>query len=206
MKKNPFSGSTRKRRNPQPRMNPTSSNSTIVEYSALSTSLSTGATGVGVLERFYVPGYQGQLSSTYGPAIVAYYSTGKFLPGTRARWEPSVGATTSGRVYVGFTDNPEVISALITAASSPSVYLGYVKGLGDVVSFPVWQETDVQVPTRMRRKMFDTNASISNNVDVLDRSCQVYMAIAVEGPASTSFGSMWCHDKVMVEGINPIGT
>ena len=148
-----------------------SGDSTIIKYSAIGVTLSTlGTTGTSAMTRTYVPGFTSVLANNVGPGIVRSYSTAKFLPGTTIRWEPSVSFTTSGRVLVGFTDNPEMMVALTTAfdtyALTPTnanyeVYANLIRGLGSVKSFPVWQETDVAFPTRLRRKRFDTNTTIT---------------------------------------------
>ncbi len=201
----PVKGGVRRRRNKQPTM-AGSSNGTIIEYSAIGTTVGSDAAGLASGRRLFAAGDLSNLSNTVGPTICSYYSTGTFLPGTKVRWEPSVSFTTTGRVYVGFTDNPEVMSAFI-ALATPAAVINAVKGLGDVISFPVWQETDITFPTATRRKMFDTNSNITNNVDVLDRSVQRFMLFAVEGaPATTTLGQMWYHDKVALEGIHNVVT
>jgi hypothetical protein len=73
-----------------------------------------------------------------------------------------------------------------------------------VISFPIWQETEINFPSKLRRKMFDTNNSITFDVNILDRCAQIAMFVAVDGaPATTSVGSFWFHDKLHVEGIQP---
>lgn len=181
-------------------------NGTIVEYSVLGNALTTTAAGLSTPGRAYIPGNPGGVVNATGPTIVAYYSTAKFLPGTKIRWEPSVSFTTPGRVYVGFTDNPEVMASI--AGLSGSSWGDAVKGLGDVVSFPIWQETEIAFPTRLRRKMFDTNTTATvTDTNSNDRSVQTFMFAYIDGaPASTAVGSFWYHDKVMVEGIQPVLT
>lgn len=210
--RNPVAGGVRKRRNKMPMLQGTG-DATVVRYSSLGTSLTTGTgSNQGLAIRLYVPGYTGDLVNGSGASIVSFYSTGKFLPGTSIKWEPSVSFTTSGRVIIGFTDNPEIISAIYTLASNVGVsyapYLAAVKGLGSVRSFPVWQETNVPFPSRLRRKRFDINAAVSaTQVDTLDRSAQTVMFVAVEGaPVSTTLGSFWYHDVVDVEGVTNVNT
>lgn len=189
--------------------------STTIKYSTLGLSLSTQATsGTSAFQRPFIPGYGNFLSSFAGPSIVSFYSTGVFKPGTRVRWEPSVSFTTSGRWFVGFTDNPEVCALLAilydTYASSPTpanyaVYADKVKALGSVISFPVWQETEINFPTRIRRKRFDCNSTVTlSQVDTLDRSMQQHMFCALEaGPGTaTTLGGFHFHDVVDVEGVH----
>lgn len=201
----PVKGGVRKRRNKQPTMTGSSSG-TVIEYSAIGTTISSDPAGLATGRRLYAPGDAANLSNSVGPTICSYYSTGKFQPGTKVRWEPSVSFTTTGRVYVGFTDNPEVMSAFISL-TTPAAVVNAVKGLGDVISFPVWQETDITFPSATRRKKFDVNANLVNNVDVLDRSVQQFMLFAIESaPATTTLGQMWYHDKIALEGIHNVVT
>lgn len=209
MTQNPVQGGVKRRRTSQPKVSQLSGTSSVIKYSALGSLVTSDTSGDAIYARTYAPGFGGGLNNTVGPTIVSYYSTAKFTSSTKTRWEPSVSFNTSGRVYVGFTDNPEAIASLYSlAGSSVTSYIQAVKGLGDVISFPVWQETDVSVPSRLRRKMFDVNGTVVNtDVNVLDRSAQTAMFVAVDGmPASTRAGTFWFHDDVVVEGIVPIVT
>lgn len=201
----PVQGGVRRRRNKQPNVTQTSGTSSVIKYSALGSTVTSDVNGEAWYHRMYIPGSFGGLTQTVGTAIVGYYSTAKFQAGTTLRWEPSVSFSTSGRVYVGFTDNPEMIEAMRVLTGGNAV--NAVKGLGDVISFPVWQETDIPFSPRMRRKMFDTNQAAITGVDVLDRTCQTAMFLAIDGmPASTRAGSVWFHDNVAVEGMSSIET
>lgn len=200
----------RRRRSQQPSVSNRGQTS-IIKYSSIGTNIASGATGVGTGGRKYVPGWPGSIVNTAGTSVVSYYSTAKFLPGTTIRWEPSVGFTTSGRVFVGFSDNPEVIAEMESLragdAAAQLVYGNLVKGMYDVVSFPVYQETDIHFPQRMRRKMFDVNVQLANDVNVYDRSCQQSMHVWVEGcPVNTTLGSLWFHDVIEVEGLHAVPT
>lgn len=212
-------GGVRKRRNTQPGMTPTSPDSSIVKYSALGLGLVTNSTlGSATYYRSYIPGNGNAITNAAGPSVVSYYSTGKFLAGTRIRWEPSVSFTTSGRVYVGFTDNPELMVNLNAARAlyegTPTLanytaYANAVKSLGTIQSFPVWQETDIVFPLETRRKRFDCNVTVDyGSTDVLDRSAQRAMYVAFDGgPATpTALGSFWYHDVVSVEGMANIAS
>lgn len=220
MPKQPAQGGVRRRRTKMPMLSGTGDTS-IVRYSTLGRNLATGGSGTGSgtgFARYYVPGYStNDLLNGSGPAIVSFYSTAKFMPGTTIRWEPSVSFTTSGRVLVGFTDNPEIItniqSALNTYFTTPNssnlnVYLGLIRGLGSLRTFPVWQETDITFPTKLRRKRFDVNSNLGTlTSDVADRCAQTVMFTGVEGaPDSTILGSFWFHDVVDVEGVTGVAT
>lgn len=179
---------------------------TVISYNVPSTVLGTAAGQDYVrYSRDYIPGSAVGLSLGVGPGLVDKYSSAKFLPGTKVRWEPSVSFNTTGRVFVGFADNPEVVvgSVLLTDAQ----FASFIRGLGNVVSFPVWQETEINFPTKLRRKRFDTNKTASSNVDVFDRCNQTTMFVWIEGmPASTNAGTFWFHDRIDVEGLHNIIT
>lgn len=196
---------SRKRQNRLSSM--TAGDSNRLKYASLGVTLSTTSGGnVWDFYRVYAPGAASGLTATVGPTIASYYSTGKFLPGTMVEWVPSVGFTTSGRVFVGFTDNPEVMINIIALVGT-SAYGAAIKGLGDVISFPIYENRSWMVPTKLRRKMFDVNASGTFSSDELDRSAQTAMFIAIEGgPASTAVGGIRCVDNLLVEGIQSTGS
>lgn len=195
----------RRRNNRTPSIRGTDSNQN-VRYATLGISISSSAGGVSEgYYRAYIPGSSSGLTAPSGPSICSFYSTGKFLPGTTAEWVPSVGFTTSGRVYVGYTDNPELVATI--AGLSGVSYATAVKSLGDVISFPVYQNEKWAVPTKLRKKMFDANALWVATADVLDRCMQTTMFVYIEGaPSSTVLGGMRFEDNVMVEGITGVAT
>lgn len=205
----PVQGGVRRRRTTTPKMN-----GTLIEYNTQQAPLPvpTAAGYSGYLRR-YIPGSPSDIANTIGPDIVSAYSSAKFLPGTKLRFEPSVSFNTTGRVFCGFIDNPEVaaqLEALLFAAilsglaADWAAYMLALKGLGSVISFPVWQETEVAFPTRLRRKMFDTNATFTTPVvDVYDRCLQTCMFVGIEGLNTTGNpGGFWYHDKLEVEGLH----
>lgn len=213
-----------------PRME-TNGDGSLVRYNCSGVNLGTytGA-GLGVQRRYFVPGFQGTipvvggagLITSAGAEVVGFYSSARFMPGTRVKWEPSVSFTTSGRIYVGFTDSPEVANTINTAmeavqtaatvAAAQAAYDTYsasVKALGSTISFPVWQETEIPFPTRMRRKRFDVNEAAATGIDTLDRSMQTAMFVAAEGvptAGTTVLGNFWYHDVVDVEGLHATAT
>lgn len=202
----PVKGGVRRKRNSQPKMQATSADSSIVKYSALGSGLVSDINGRLATQRYYCGGSAFNLRSIAGPNVVGVYSTFRFMPGSKMRWEPNVSFTTPGRIYCGFITNPEVMSTYLGLTNVVD-QIQMILGLSSVQSFPVWQETEVQVPTVMRRKRFDCNETIANNVDVLDRSVQTLFVYCVEGgPASTAVGSFWYHDVVDVEGMHGVVT
>lgn len=202
----------------QPKMTSLNNDSSIIRYRAIGATINSSTQGQSVTRRFYSPGLNaGDLvASAAGVDICKFYGTGKFLPGTTITWEPAVSFNTTGRCFLAFTDNPEVAVTLQNAwaawVASPSgatyaAYADLVKAMGSCRSWPIWQETSFAVPTLLRRKMFDINASITTSPDVYDRSIQVFAFMAFEGlPPLTTLGNFVYHDVVQVEGVQPIIT
>lgn len=94
-----------------------------LDFTWTGSNLSTGSGGFGraCQYRYYVPGLQNGPGAdggvrAVGQSIASHYSAGVYRPGTSIRWEPSVSFNTSGRVIVGFTDNPEAIETLTALA------------------------------------------------------------------------------------------
>lgn len=202
----PVQGGVRRRRTTAPKLSQVNSDSTIVSYNANGRIIKSTGANQDFSVRIYIPGYSSsELQSSAGINVAKSYSTGKFLPGTNIRWEPACSFTTPGRVYVAFSDNPEVIVNMLNYGYAD--YVNAVIGMGNAVSFPVWQETQVNFPTSIRRKRFDVNENVSIAVDVLDRSAQVAMFVATVGlPSDTVAGNFWYHDKLSVEGLKTVNT
>lgn len=217
---NPMTGSTaaRRRRNKQPNMNATSETSTMLRYQSVGTNVTLLSASGAVAKRFYCPGFPSDIVNVVGPNIASFYATGVFKPGTHLRWEPTTSPTSGGRGFVGFTTNPEVMVGLYNAyetyittpsGANYSTYSNLVKGLGDVVSFPMWQEFEFVVPTKLRRKRFDINANLPvNQPNENDRSAQIAMFACFDGINGISdgaaIGSFWYKDVLDVEGISSV--
>lgn len=221
-KLNPLTGSTstRKRRVTMPSTQPTSHDGAIIRYKSLGSTMVAANTAGAVMARWYCGGLNARIANAAGPDVVSYYATSVFRPGSSLRWEPTVSPTVGGRMFVGFTTNPEVMVSLYNALEAYEVtpngttYAGYsnlVKGLSNTMSFPMWMEKEIQIPTKLRRKRFDCNSSIAvNAVNDVDRSVQVAMFACADGFTGIStgggIGSFWYNDVVDVEGLNGTAT
>lgn len=217
---NPLTGSTRaKRYRTGPITTPTGADGSVIKYRAVGATC-IARSGLGGIRRLYTPGFGNGLATSSGPIVVSCYSTGVFKPGTRISWEPSLSPTSGGRIFVGFTDNPEVMKTIIdlfevyNATPNADTYSNYatgVKGLGNVASHPAWMEFDIAVPLRQRRKMFDVqNVMTVTNLESLDRSAQTGMFVAFEGLTGVGegagIGSFVYQDIVAVEGLHSVAS
>lgn len=173
--------------------------------------------------RLYVAGNPNGLRRSNDPGInvTKLYSTYLYKPGTKVRWEPTCGSTTSGRVVYAWADNPEKIHNLRvayedyfvdTTAAKKEIIAKLVTGIGNCRSFPVWMETEIQMPTDTRRKRFDTDvgldlSSTSTAVNTIDRVVQKALFYYIDGnDQDVTLGSMWYHDVVHVQGLNTVAT
>lgn len=218
---NPLTGATttRKRRNTAPQMNG-NADSTVIRYKALGSTTIAYSTAGAADFRAYIPGFNARLAGTAGVDVVSFYATGVFRPGTMLKWEPTTSPTKGGRVFLGFTDNPEIIATIgglwqtyaqSGASGDYAPFANAVKGLGSVVSFPAWQEYEVAVPSKLRRKRFDTNRTIVlTDSNIIDRCCQVAMFMCADGydslTAGQGVGGLWYHDVVDCEGLHSNAT
>lgn len=171
--------------------------------------------------RMYIIGYNGGLLHANDPGITMcrHYSVGKFMPGTKIRWEPNVGSTAPGRLFYCWVDSPEKGFNIYTAyaqylADPTPAHLNVLRGLtttvGNLNSFPIWMEKEIPFPTDTRRKKFAVDngpdlSSASTAINTLDRVCQkffFYFMNTAGAAEPVSYGSMWFHDTVQLEGLN----
>lgn len=183
------------------------SDQTTLAYRASGNYFTTNAGGEIIGSRLYIPGHLGSaILANAGVGVCSYYSGGKFLPGTHSKWTPGVGFTATGRVFVAFTTSPEVYISWATLATN-AAKIDAIRGFGNCVSFPSYQETTVQVPTTLRRRLFDVNINPLPDADEYDRSCQIFMMWGAWGaPATTNLGNFEYHDRVYMEGLSMVPT
>lgn len=212
--------STRRRRNRIPEYTKTSDDSILLRYKAEGPLLKnlalanyrpyTGGTNRGLRE-----------ADLPGPSIAKYYGTFKFLPGTKVVWEPTTGSQTAGRVYYCFMDNPEKIQKCIQdfedyfinpVTQTFDQCISDIKSAGNYNSFPVWMQTEINVPMDTRLKRFDTDVlSNFNNpseaVAAISRTVQkAFFYAVVGGPVDTDLGNMWYHDRLDCRTLNDTTT
>lgn len=219
---NPLTGNVaaRRRRNTMPSTQQTTNDSAVIRYKSLGSNTTVLNAAGAVQARWWAGGINAKLANQAGPDVVSYYATCRFRPGTTVKWEPTSSPTAGGRIFVGFTTNPEQMVALYNSLEAYEVtpnsttygaYSNLVKGLSNMISFPMWQEKDIMVPMNMRRKRFDVNASFAvNSVNEAERSVQVAMFACADGftgiTTGASIGSFWFSDVVDVEGLSGTAT
>lgn len=166
-----------------------------------------------------VPGLSlGRVQSSLS-AVAGMYCNGKFMPGTVLHYAPSTGSTTSGVIHIAWIDNPEIIASAYanTSGGTPTVALNsaawrdFVRSIGNVRTYSVWEAFDFPMPTTLRRKMFNVNATMTETGELsqsplVDRSAQGIWVWAVEGaPAvATAMGRPWIHAVLQLEGLRSV--
>jgi len=126
-----------------------------------------------------------------GASIANNFQTYKFTSFTM-KWLPKVspgGTSGGGRVYVCYVDNPEQI--ITWTGLSASQALTKINSFRNVLVFNVWQNQIYRVPLTHRRPMFDVNNTITDAVDVDDRSVQGAVLWAVETIGATDTVGAW---------------
>lgn len=156
--------------------------------------------------KYLVPGYSSDLSNTSVQPVAALYNTGKFLPGTAFHWVPQASLSSTGVVFVSFTDNVETIS-LFQAAATVIAQLNIVRQQTNCKQYPLWQLFTMALPPVSRRKMYDVNSDTTFDTNALDRSCQGAFLYAVDGaPVSAAVCRPYIHSRLMLEGLKSVTT
>lgn len=128
--------------------------------------------------------------------------------GTRisCAWQPNVGFTTSGIVYIGYIDNPELIRkwSTLTWADKQSI----VKSLPNARSANVYEPMTVAVNVPLRRKWFTCDMTVAASDEAVDRSIQgMWVVIVLGSAATTTLGCAVLSETYVLKGlVNPIAT
>lgn len=174
------------KRQPRQRISGRLGSDTILKGTELCTSLTVANGGSGMAS--YIPLIAGTTSSR---AVYTFINVAKnyqkfiYRPGTHFRYQPNVGLSTAGTVYVAYIDNPEAIKDYI--AASGAIRLDIVKGQANMRSYPVWQEFIMPLTATPRQRMFTTDVTTDlTDADTLNRVCQGAYIFGVELPTTVS--------------------
>lgn len=173
-----------------------------IQYHAYVDQAPTSAGGIISGVNYLVGGDTTNISSSIGPTIVGSYRECLFRSGTKITWSPNVGFTTTGRIYVAYIDNPEVMVGYLGTLTD-TAKLAYIKALTNHVNHPVYKEFTYNMPSiGTRRKRFDVNATGTQTVDTFDRSLQgAFVWVVAGAPGTTDVGAMSLTHQVTVYGL-----
>lgn len=221
------STSTRRRRMTVPSMDKTSGDAAVVKYRTEGATLAAAASAD---HRLFIGGNTNGLQAgrSPGPIVVSCYNNYRFMPGTRIKWEPSVGSTATGRLYYCFLDNSELIARMMEmytnwradpTSTNYNTIASAIRSVGNCESFPIWMEKEITFPTYSRKKQYSvetqyefdysTPADRERHYNTVDRTTQkgfFYIVLGAEAPSTGNFGSFWYHDVVQVQGVCTIPT
>lgn len=148
------------------------------------------------------------LIGSAGSAIANTYSEYKYNK-CSVHWLPSVApgvAAGGGRVWMAYLDNPEQMLAW-TTASNDADRVTAIKTIRNRKSWNAWEQFTYNIPITYRRKKFDVNVTITNSVDILDRSTQGLLVIAAETVGATdTIGRMEVESHITLYGFNILAT
>ncbi len=129
-------------------------------------------------------------SADPGAAVLSNYQEYRMLSGT-LHYVPQVGSTTSGTVWIGYYDNPEIIYKVYASAYSTASLLSLAQTAPHSVSSPVWQAVDLTIPMRNRRKVYSVDTTVPSSSSVADMTVHGIIIVATSGaPFSTTVGTI----------------
>jgi len=141
-----------------------------------------------------------------GAAIANTYSEYKYNK-VSVHWLPSVApgvAAGGGRIWMAYIDNPEQMLSW-TTASNDAARLLLIKGIRNRQSFNAWEGHVYNLPLTYRKKKFDVNNTVTNSVDVLDRSTQAMFVYAAETVGATdTVGRIEVTSHITLFGFNTL--
>lgn len=119
------------------------------------------------------------------------------------RWQPNVGFTTTGTVWIGYIDNPEMIYRWNGYGADRYTI---IKSLPNVRSGHVFDEIVVHARAPLRRKWFSLDASVASTAADYDRTVQgMWVFLITGGPASTAVANVLTTETHQLKGlINPL--
>lgn len=111
------------------------------------------------------------------------------IKSAKLTYVPQTGSTTTGIVYIGYYDNPEIIARAYTGVLSAANYLALAQTAPISTSTPVWQGVELTAGTRQRRKMYSVDSNSPTDSPTADQTVHgVFFIATVGAPFSTTVG------------------
>lgn len=135
-----------------------------------------------------------------GGAVIRNYQEYK-IRSAKLVYTPSVGSTTTGIMYIGYYDNPEIISRVYAGSITPSSLTVLAQTAPHSVATPVWQGCELVVPQRSRRKSYAVDSNVPGDSVTADLTVHgVFIFATVGAPFSTTIGVF--SQEYVAEGID----
>ncbi len=102
---------------------------------------------------------------------------------------------------MAYTDNPEVYDSFNALTDANKLVV--IKKMYDHKVRPVWKNWTYQVPLTRRRPWFDVNYTITDDVNVDDRSVQGYVLVVAETINATDIvGNLETRSVIHLRGMD----
>lgn len=123
-----------------------------------------------------------------GGTVLRNYSEYRMEQGA-LHWTPTVGTTTSGTIWIGYYDNPEIMLKATNGTYSPASMIALAKQAPHRISMTVWMPGTLSLPLFRRRAKFTTDTTSGTTRTDFDLCSHGVFVIGIEGaPVSTNVG------------------
>lgn len=139
-------------------------------------------------------------------SITALYQDYKYLQAS-VEFLPFFGPSSTeapGRIYIGYIDNPEMITVWKTASTTNKI--AFVKGLPGVKIYNVWERFNYRIPLTFRRKWYNVNVNqISPGAEETERSTQGMVVVGIETIGAAVVVGRWLlRSKTQLQGLSQV--
>jgi hypothetical protein len=142
-----------------------------------------------------------------GGAVLKNYQLYKFQS-AKLIYTPSCGSTTSGQVWIGYYDNPEIIYKAWTNVYNTSTKLSLAQTATHSIVTPVWQAAEISAPMTTRRPKYVVDSTNPSTMVEIDAACHGCFIICTNGVPNTEgmvYGSCTLDYQVKGFGIQNEG-
>lgn len=123
-----------------------------------------------------------------GRAVIQNYQEYR-IKSAKITYTPQTGSTTTGIVYIGYYDNPEIIARAYTGVLTAANILVLAQTAPISTSTPVWQGVELSAGTRQRRKIYSVDSNNPVDSPTADQTVHgVFFIASVGAPFSTTIG------------------
>jgi len=123
-----------------------------------------------------------------GGTVLKNYSEYRIEQGALS-WTPTVGTTTTGTIWIGYYDNPEIIYKANAGTYGTATMLNLAKQSPHRTSMSIWMPGTLSLPLFRRRPKYATDTTAPANRSEADLCTHGVFIIAIEGaPVSTNLG------------------
>lgn len=172
---------TRKPRVPRPRVKSTPGRDSCVVQSRISAISPTVVYPTGC--HFINPALYGG-NGDPGGAVLRNYQF-YIMDNAVMTYTPTCGSTTSGQLWMGYYDNPEIIFACISGTYNTAALTALAQTSTHCVGTPVWQGAQLRIPMTKRRPKYSIDRTQANSLSDADRAYHGVIIVVTTGTPTT---------------------